>query len=108
MASAAYAQAKTGFKGSAGLSAIYTGVSYFLTAVILAMPYFLTKMMLRALLASLVGGVVLIAFTTFYGSIIAGTRFRKDFAEVTGIMLGATVALYALGTVIRYLTGMTI
>ena len=108
MASAAYAQAKTGFKGSAGLSAVYTGVSYFLTAVILATPYFLTKIMLNALLVSLVAGIVLIAFTSFYGSIIAGSSFRKDFAEVTSIMLGATVALYLLGTVLRYLTGMTI
>jgi len=108
MASAAYAQAKTGFKGSAGLSAVYTGVSYFLTAVILAAPYFLTKIMLNALLVSLVAGIVLIAFTSFYGSIIAGSSFRKDFAEVTSIMLGATVALYLLGTVLRYLTGMTI
>ncbi|HMK82782.1 MAG TPA: VIT1/CCC1 family protein [Candidatus Bathyarchaeia archaeon] len=108
MASAAYAQAKTGFKGSAGLSAIYTGVSYFLTAIILATPYFLTKIMLNALLVSLAAGIILIAFTSFYGSIIAGSSFRKDFVEVTSIMLGATVALYLLGTVLRYLTGMTI
>ncbi|HKM75197.1 MAG TPA: VIT1/CCC1 family protein, partial [Candidatus Bathyarchaeia archaeon] len=46
MASAAYAQAKAGFKGSAAMSAIYTGVSYFLTALLLATPYFLTKVMI--------------------------------------------------------------
>lgn len=49
MASAAYAQAKAGFKGSAAMSAVYTGISYFVTAVILATPYFLTKIMLNAL-----------------------------------------------------------
>ena len=108
MASAAYAQAKTGFKGSAGLSAVYTGVSYFLTAVILATPYFLTEVMLNALLVSVIAGIVLIAFISFYGSIIAGTTFRKDFVEVTSIMLGATVALYLLGTVIRYFTGLKV
>jgi len=105
MASAAYAQAKTGFKGSAGLSAAYTGISYFVTAVILASPYFLTDVMLNALLASVVAGIALIAFTSFYSSVIAGGVFRKDFAEVTGIMLGATVALYLLGNGISYLTG---
>jgi VIT1/CCC1 family predicted Fe2+/Mn2+ transporter len=108
MASAAYAQAKTGFKGSAGLSAVYTGISYFLTAVVLATPYFLTKAMLTALLSSLVAAIGLTAFISFYGSVIAGTGFRKDFAEITSIMLSATVALYLLGTVIRFLTGMTI
>jgi VIT1/CCC1 family predicted Fe2+/Mn2+ transporter len=106
MASAAYAQAKTGFKGSPSLSAVYTGVSYFLTAVILATPYFLTEIMLNALLTSVIAGVVLIAITSFYGSVISGSNFRKDFAEVTSIMLGATVALYLLGTVIRYFTGL--
>jgi VIT1/CCC1 family predicted Fe2+/Mn2+ transporter len=108
MASAAYAQAKTGFKGSAAVSAVYTGISYFVTAVILATPYFLTKIMLEALGASLVLAVLLIAFISFYGSVISGSVFRKDFVEVTSIMLGATIALYALGTIIRYLTGITI
>lgn len=108
MASAAYAQAKAGFKGSAGLSAVYTGISYFSTAVILALPYFLTKVMLTALFSSLVAAVCLIAFITFYGSVIAGTGFRKDFVEITSIMFGSTVALYLLGLTIRHLTGMTI
>jgi len=108
MASAAYAQAKTGFKGSATLSAIYTGISYFVTAVILATPYFLTKIMVDALTASLLLAVVLIAFISFYGSIISGGAFRKDFIEITSIMFGATVALYLIGSVIRYLIGITI
>jgi VIT1/CCC1 family predicted Fe2+/Mn2+ transporter len=108
MASAAYAQAKTGFKGSPTVSAVYTGISYFVTAVILATPYFLTRTMLNALLTSLAFAILLIAFISFYGSVISGSIFRKDFIEVTSIMLGATVALYLLGFVIRHLTGITI
>jgi len=105
MASAAYAQAKTGFKGSATLSAIYTGISYFFTALILATPYFLTNVMVYALTASLVFAVVLTAFISFYGSVISGTGFTKDFIEITSIIFGATVALYLIGIVIGYLTG---
>lgn len=108
MSSAAYAQAKAGFKGSAAISAVYTGISYFVTAVILATPYFLTKIMLNALLASLAFAIVLIAFISFYGAVISGAAFKKDFIEITAIMLGATIALYLLGTAIRYFTGMTI
>jgi VIT1/CCC1 family predicted Fe2+/Mn2+ transporter len=108
MASAAYAQAKTGFKGSATLSAIYTGISYFVTAVILATPYFLTGIMVDALTASLAFAIVLIAFISFYGSVISGGVFKKDFLEITSIMFGATVALYLIGLVIRYLTAITI
>jgi VIT1/CCC1 family predicted Fe2+/Mn2+ transporter len=105
MASAAYAQAKTGFKGSAAISAIYTGISYFITAVFLATPYFLTRIMLTALIVSLIVGVVLIGIITYFGSIVSGTVFRRDFAEVTGIMFGAASALYLLGLTIRHFTG---
>lgn len=108
MASAAYAQAKTSFKGSSTLAAVYTGFSYFFTAVILATPYFLTKVMVEALTTSLVFAVILIAFISFYGSVISGAVFRKDFLEISSIMFGATVALYLLGTFIRYILGMTI
>jgi len=105
MASAAYAQAKTGFKGSAVISAVYTGISYFLAAVFLATPYFLTKIMLTALIVSLTVGVVLIGIITYFGSIISGTDFKRDFVEVTGIMFGAAIALYLLGLIIRHFTG---
>ena len=108
MASAAYAQAKTGFKGSAAISAIYTGISYFAAAVLLATPYFMTRIMLTALIVSLIVGVILIGIITFFGSVISGTVFRKDFAEVTSIMFGAAGALYLLGLTIRHFTGIII
>ena len=107
MASAAYAQAKTGFKGSATLSAIYTGISYFLTAVILATPYFVTDVMIYALTASLIFAVILTAFISFYGSVLSGAEFKKDFLEITSIVFGATVALYLIGIAIGYFTGVT-
>ena len=97
MSSAAYAQAKQGFEGSASRSAAYTGVSYFATALRLASPYFLTDVMAWALGTSLVFAVLLIAFISFYSSVISRKPFTRDFAELTGIMLRATAALYVLG-----------
>ena len=108
MASAAYAQAKQGFSGSARWSAIYTGVTYMLTATTLAFPYFLTKSMLAALIASLAAGIVLVAFITYYDSVISGRMFRRQFTEITVIIFGATIALYIVGTVIRNLFGIVI
>ena len=108
MASAAYAQAKQGFSGSARWSAIYTGVTYMLTASTLAFPYFLTRSMLAALTTSLVAGVVLVGFITYYDTVISGRKFRRQFTEITAIILGATAALYIAGTVIRSLFGITI
>ncbi len=108
MASAAFAQAKQGFAGSAKLSAVYTGVSYFVTAVVLASPYFLTRIMLTALSASLILAVVIVAFTTFYSSIISDKSFKRDFGEILSILFGTTAVLYVLGYVIRYSIGITI
>jgi len=105
MASAAYAQAKQGFKGSARLSALYTGVSYFISAVFLATPYFLTSSMIVALCASLGLAVVQLALTTYYSTVISNKPFTRDFAEILLILLGATVALYVFGYAVRIETG---
>ena len=100
MASAAYAQAQQGFSGSAKKSAIYTGVSYLITAVLLAFPYFLTQTQYIALASSLIVGMVLVALITYYDTVISERVFRRQFIELAGIILGATAALYLIGLVI--------
>lgn len=108
MASAAYAQAKQGFQGSASISAIFTGISYFVNAIILATPYFLTRVMATAISISVALAIIIIAFISYYNSVIAGSSFKRDFAELAGIMLGATVALFLFGSAIRAIFGITI
>ncbi len=108
MASAAYAQAKQGFEGSPGLAAGYTGGSYFIAAILLALPYFLTKTMILAITLSVVIGLTIIAFVTWYNSIIVGSRFLREFSELAGVMLGATAALYVFGSIMRAVFGITI
>ena len=101
MASAAFAQAKQGFKGSARLSAIYTGVSYFITAIILATPYFLTSDMILALSTSLALAVIVLALTTYYSTVISSKPFLKDFVEILAILFATTIVLYAFGYLVR-------
>ncbi len=108
MASAAYAQAKQGFPGSAGKPAIYTGVSYMITASLLAMPYFLTRYMLTALVSSLAIGMVLVASITYYDTIISGRGFRRQFVEISAIILAATLALYVVGLFLGNFLGIAI
>ena len=108
MASAAYAQAKQGFEGSAKWSAIYTGVSYMFTAIFLALPYFLTSSMLTALGISLIVGVALVAMMTYYDTVISARKFKRQFAEIAGIILAASLALYIAGILIRQFLGISI
>ena len=101
MAAAAFAQAKQGFKGSARLSAVYTGVSYFITAVFLATPYFLTSVMTVALGVSLAVAMVILVVTTWYSIVIQQKPFLRDFLENVGILFAATVILYLLGSIVK-------
>lgn len=97
MASAAFAQAKQGFKGSARLSAAYTGVSYFITAIILATPYFLTASMPLALGGSLTLAVVILALTTWYSVVLREKFFLRDFVEILLILFATTILVFGLG-----------
>jgi len=108
MSSAAYAQAKQGFEGSAKWSAIYTGVSYMFTAIFLALPYFLTASKYAAIGISLLIGVALVAMMTYYDTVISARKFKRQFAEIAGIILAASLALYLAGTLIRQLLGIVI
>lgn len=108
MASAAYAQAKQGFKGSAGLSAAYTGFSYFITAAILATPYFFIGTQVFALGLSLTFAVVIVTFASYYGSVISTKPFLRDYLELLAILLCVTVALYLFGSLIRTETGIKV
>jgi VIT1/CCC1 family predicted Fe2+/Mn2+ transporter len=108
MASAAYAQAKQGFEGSAKWGAIYTGISYMVTAIFLALPYFLTGSMVFALGASVTLGVVLVAMLTYYNAVVSTKGFARQFGELSAIILGASFALYLAGTLIRQLLGIVI
>ncbi len=108
MASAAFAQAKQGFSGSAKVAAGYTGVSYFIGAVILASPYFIIHDPIMAIISSLALGTAMVAFVSWYNSIMSGSNLTRDFLEIVGVMLGATMVLFILGFVIRHVFGLSI
>jgi len=108
MASAAYAQAKQGFQGSPSISAIFTGVSYFINAIVLATPYFITKSQEVAISTSIAFAIAIIAFISYYNSIVSAGRFLRDFTELAGIMLGASAALFLFGLLVRSVFGITI
>jgi VIT1/CCC1 family predicted Fe2+/Mn2+ transporter len=108
MASAAYAQAKQGFQGSAAISAVFTGVSYFINAIVLAAPYFFTSSQEIAIGVSIILAIFIIAFVSYYNSVVSQSHFLRDFGELAGIMLGASAALFLFGLLIRSVFGITI
>jgi len=100
MSSAAYLQAKHDLERSPMVSAAMTGIGYIGAVVLLAAPYFATHNMIAAFTASVLLGVILIAYFTYYGAIVFDRKFTREFLESTLLMLGTAAASYAFGEII--------
>lgn len=108
MAAAAYAQAKQGNMGRPGTSAMYTGIAYFLTAVILAIPYFIVHEIFLAFALSIVLSVVILAYISTYGSVLHGRSYLREITETTVIILGVSAVLYIIGSFVAGLLGIRV
>lgn len=86
-------------------SAIYTGITYVLTVVILIAPYFFFSNVFLALAVTLALAVSIIAFYTFYISVAKSIPFTKRFLSMT--LISATVAAlsFVFGSVIKVFFG---
>ena len=102
MGSAAYLQAKQDTEKSAIVSAFVTGISYMVSVICLALPYFFIRTMLAAFVTSTSIGIILLAAFTFYGAIVFDRKFVREFGESVSLMLGTALATYILGTVVGY------
>ncbi len=107
MGSAAYLQAKQDTERSAIASGFVTGVSYFGSVILLALPYFLIRTMIIAFIASTSVGLLLIAAFTFYSAVIYDHAFAQEFTESAALMLGTALATFILGNVIGKIFGIS-
>ena len=94
MGSASYLQAKQETSDRSPLaSGFATWASYFSSVILLALPYFLIRVMLPAFAVSTSIGIALVAAFTFYGAVVFDRKFWREFGETVGLMLG-TALLY--------------
>lgn len=98
MGSAAYLQAKQDPHRSPWMSAVITGISYMLSVILLAVPYFFTHHMVYAFAFSTLVGIMLIAFLSFYSAVVFDRRFWRELLETVALMLMTAVATFLLGT----------
>ncbi len=101
MASAAYLQAKQNQAVSALQSALYTGFSYLLAVVALALPYFFTNSMLWAFWLSVGMAILLIIAFVYYSCVLFGRNFRSEAVESIVVLGGTTILSYGFGEVLR-------
>ena len=108
MAGAAYLQAKHGRETRPVVSAGVTGLSYIISVVLLALPYFLLASMLEAFAASLILATAIIGGFTYFSVVVQNKPFLKEFLESTGLMVGTALGSYAFGKILGSLLGVNV
>jgi VIT1/CCC1 family predicted Fe2+/Mn2+ transporter len=82
-------------------SALYTGVTYLVTVIILILPYLLIPNILIALGFTLIAAVLIILLFTYFVSVVKDRRFKKAFLEMFSISMGVAAVSFVIGLVIR-------
>lgn len=82
-------------------AAIYTGIAYIITVMLLVMPYLLFQNYISNLIITLAIAVTIIAVFNYYISVAKGESFRNRFLEMAGISLGVALLSFMIGYFIR-------
>ncbi len=86
-------------------SAIYTGVAYVLTVLLLVLPYFLFSNVFLALGIMLSFSIAIIAAYTFYITTAKNLSFRNRFLEMALISLTVAAISFGIGILLRSIFG---
>ena len=89
-------------------AAIYTGVAYIGTVLLLILPYLLFENYYLDLAWALTTAVIIIAIFNYYISVAKGEPFRARFLEMAGLSLGVALFSFIIGYFIRIWLGIEI
>jgi len=82
-------------------AAIYTGITYILTVILLITPYFISKNYLLSLSITLVVAALIIVIFSFYTSVTQNTSFIKRFGENILMSFGIAAVSFLIGYLVR-------
>jgi len=89
-------------------AAVYTGIAYLFTVIVLVLPFFIFQSYLVAIAMTLVNAILIIAIFNYYISVAKDLSFRKRFLEMSTISLGVAVFSFIIGNIIRSVLGIDI
>jgi VIT1/CCC1 family predicted Fe2+/Mn2+ transporter len=89
-------------------AAIYTGIAYIVTVVLLVLPYLLFENYYLDLAIALTTAVLIIAVFNYYISVAKGESFRARFLEMAGLSLGVALFSFIIGYFIRQWLGIEV
>jgi len=82
-------------------SAVYTGIAYIFTVIMLILPYLLSQNYYISLAWTIFNAILIIAVFNYYISVARGYNFRQRFLEMASISLGVALLSFVIGNVIR-------
>lgn len=89
-------------------AALYTGIMYGCTVVVLILPYLLLQNVYLALAATLTSAVGIILLFTFYTSVAQELPFLSRFFQMAGISFGVSVLTFLVGLIVRTVFGLDV
>ncbi|RYL92200.1 VIT1/CCC1 transporter family protein [Sporolactobacillus sp. Y61] len=97
------AERSEGNMKKAARAAIYTGGSYFLTVVLLVLPFFIlpAQSYIPALILTVIIAVAVIFIFSFYMSVAKEIRFSQRFWEMVIVSLGVAVLTFFIGFIVK-------
>jgi VIT1/CCC1 family predicted Fe2+/Mn2+ transporter len=102
MASSAYLASRSEETAKKPLTAaLYTGVAYLVTVLILVLPYLMLGNPYVALAVTVTGAVLVSAFFNFYVAVAKDEPFGRRFLEMTGLTLAIAAISFLLGLLLR-------
>ncbi len=105
MAASDYLSSKAENDPRAAKSALYTGVAYFFTVILLILPFLLLTTKLAALAITLATAVLIIFCFNYYISVAKELDFKRRFLEMTFISLGVAAFSFFIGFILKGVLG---
>jgi len=89
-------------------SAIYTGLTYIVTVILLIVPYIIFHNYLFCLCVTIILALFIILVFTFYISVAKDMPFRRRFIEMVLISLGVSVITFIIGVIVKKYIGVNV
>ncbi len=89
-------------------AAVYTGIAYILTVMLLILPYLIFQNYYLDLAWALTTAILIIAIFNYYISVAKDEPFRSRFIEMTGLSFGVAAFSFVIGYFIRRFLGIQV
>jgi VIT1/CCC1 family predicted Fe2+/Mn2+ transporter len=105
MAASEYLSSRAENNPKAKKSALYTGIAYIVTVIILILPYLLLQNLALALGLTLFLAICIIFTFNYYLSVAKNLNFKRRFLEMAAISLGVATLSFLVGLLLKNVMG---